>query len=335
MQFKIGPRELPPSGPCLIVLEAGMNHNGDMGLAREMIAAAAQVGADAIKLQSFQTHRLVLPDDASWDFRKSVELTPDQHQELKAECDACGIIFISTPCDEEGVDLLANLNAPAMKIGSFDLTHHPLLAHAAGKGIPLILSTGVATLAEIEEAVRVIRENGDPALALLHCVSRYPAPEDGINLRAIETLREVFNCAVGYSDHTEGIGAAAASVALGAAIIEKHYTLDKKLPGPDQAMSADPGEITQLVRAVREAEKALGSPRIEPAPEEIELGRLARRSLHTIAPIQAGQSFTEENIDVLRPPGGLEPRHKSTVLQRKAAEDIAAYTPITWQHLSP
>ena len=330
----IGARTLPPRGRCLVMLEAGMNHNGDLVLAREMVAAAAALGADAIKFQSFQTHRLVQPGDASWEFRKSVELSPAAHEALYAECESRGVLFVSTPCDEDGVDLLARLGAPAIKIGSFDLTHHPLLAHTARAGVPILLSTGVATLAEIDEAVSVIRAHGDPPLVLLHCVSRYPTPPDAVHLAAMETLRRAFRVPVGYSDHTEGLGAAAAAAALGAAVIEKHFTLDKTLPGPDQAMSADPDEVRRLVHAVREAEAALGCPEIAPCPEELELGAVARRGLVTTRAVAKGEPFTRGNVDVLRPPAGLAPKYLDTVLQRKAAADLPAGTSLQWHHLA-
>ncbi|MBE7559350.1 N-acetylneuraminate synthase family protein [bacterium] len=334
MAIKLGERLLPPEGLCLVSLEVGMNHNGDMGLAEEMIAAAAEVGADAVKFQSFQTHRLVLPDDPSWAFRKSVELSRAQHERLRDACARYNLLFLSTPCDEEGVDLLVSLGCAAIKLGSFDLTHHPLLAHAARTGLPMILSTGVATLAEIEEAVGVMRKNGDPPLILLHCVSRYPAPEAEVNLAAMETLAQAFSVPVGFSDHTLGVGAAASAAGLGAVVIEKHFTLDKRLAGPDQAISADPEEARRLVRAVREAEAARGRPEIRPSPEELELGRLARRSLWTTRAIMKGEAFSADNIDVLRPPVGLAPKHLPTVLQRRAAEDIPAHTPLAWKHLS-
>ncbi len=334
MTLSIGTRPLPPDGRCLISLEVGMNHNGDMKLAAEMVAAAAEAGADAVKFQSFQTHRLVKPDDGSWAFRKSVELTPKQHEQMRDECARRSILFLSTPCDEDGVDLLVRLGCPAIKIGSFDLTHHPLLAHAARTGLPIILSTGVATLAEIEAAVEVVKRNGDPPLILLHCVSRYPTPEEAVNLAAMQTLAQAFRVPVGYSDHTLGVGAAALAAGLGAVLIEKHFTLDKQLPGPDQALSADPQEARRLVAAIRQAEAARGRPEVRPSLQELDLGRLARRSLWTTRAIIKGEAFTADNIDVLRPPVGLAPKHLPTVLQRRAAEDIPAQTPLQWRHLS-
>lgn len=330
----IGRRIVGAHAPVYVIAEIGMNHNGDMQLAREMIRAAAKAGADAVKFQSFRTDRLVPPNAPDRAFRLSVQLSDAQHEWLRESCELEGVDFLSTPCDEEGVDLLVRIGAPALKIGSFEITHLPLLAHAARAGLPLLVSTGASTMAEIQTAVRTIHAaRADAPLALLHCVSQYPADHAKINLRTMQTLRRRYRCPVGYSDHTLEPDIAALAVAAGACIIEKHFTLDHALPGPDQAISANPEQLAEMIRRVRVAQAALGRPRRAPLPQERSLAAVARRSVCARVAIPAGTLITRDQLDILRPAAGLPPAELERVVGARAKIDIAPGTPLTWNLL--
>lgn len=341
--IQIAGRRIGPGSACFIIAEAGVNHNGDPDLAKRLVDVAVAAGADAVKFQTFNAERLVSPGAATAAYQaqstgersqlellRRLELSPSAHRQLREYCQARSIMFLSTPFDEESADLLETLGVPAFKVSSGDLTNTPLLAHIARKGKPVLLSTGMSTLDEVQTAVQTIRNAGGRQLVLLHCVSRYPAEPHEANLRAMQTLAQQCQVPVGYSDHTLGIDVALAAVALGACIIEKHLTLDRQLPGPDHHMSLDPGAFRSLVQGIRIVELSLGHGRKEPSSAEAEISAAARRSLVTIRPIAKGSQLTADAIAIKRPGTGLSPASLPQVVGRVAARDIAAGTLLSW-----
>jgi sialic acid synthase SpsE len=255
-----------------------------------------------------------------------LELSAEEHRVLEARCRKRGILFLSTAFDEAGADFLDSLGVPAFKIASGDLTNHPFLSHVARKGKPVILSTGMATLAEVGEAVRVLRRTGNRKLVLLHCVSAYPTNPADVNLRAMDTLRRRFRVPTGYSDHTEALSVPLAAAALGAAVIEKHFTLDRSLPGPDQRMSIEPEELAAFVRGVREVEASLGDGVKRPAAVERETAAVARRSLAAARDLSSGERLDRSALAVLRPGTGLPPRLLPALLGRRLNRNVMAGT---------
>ncbi len=336
-RIELGDRIIGEGSECFIIAEAGVNHNGDLALARALVDAAAQAGADAIKFQSFKADRLVTRDAPKAEYQKTttgsadsqhamlrrLELSETAHIELQAYAMARGLVFLSTPFDEESAALLAAIQVPAFKISSGELTNLPLLEEIARFGKPLLLSTGMATLEEVGAAVTAVRAIGAP-VALLQCVSNYPAQPADTNLRAMLTMRDVFAVPVGYSDHTLGNEISFAAVALGACILEKHLTLDRTMPGPDHAASAEPGELAALVRGVRAVEAALGDGVKRPALSEANVAAVARRSLVAARNIEAGEILDAGMIQALRPGGGLPPDQRSRLLGRRMRLPIAA-----------
>jgi sialic acid synthase SpsE len=257
---------------------------------------------------------------------RHLELSADAHRELQSYCHECGIIFLSTPFDDVAVDLLDELGVPAFKISSGDLTNSPLLEHVASKGKPVILSTGMSELSELIEAVSVLNTAGCENPVLLHCVSNYPADPAEVNLRAMQTMRSAFDVPVGFSDHTEGIDVALAAVALGACVIEKHFTLDRTLPGPDHRASLEPAELRELVRSIRRVETALGNGRKVPSASELETAKVARRSLVAARDIPAGVTLERSMVVMRRPGTGMSPGMIETLLNRRTVREIAAGT---------
>ena len=319
------------------IAEAGVNHDGDVEQARALVDAAADAGADAVKFQTFAADRLVSPDapkaayqeetddaDSQYEMLRRLELPRAAHGELRDYCAERGIQFLSTPFDPESADFLDGLGLPAIKLGSGELDNRPLLGHVAGLGRPMIVSTGMGTLDEIETALDTIREAGEPPVALLHCTSAYPAPLAEANLRAMRTMNDAFDVPVGYSDHTTAVETPAFAVAAGARIVEKHFTLDTSLPGPDHEASLEPDELERAVSLVRDASTALGRAEKEPTPTEISNRDVIRKSLHTTADVRAGERFTESNIAVVRPADGLPPGAFESVLGARAATDLNA-----------
>lgn len=338
--IQIGNKLVGPGQPVFVIAEAGVNHNGDLKLARALVDVAVEAGADAVKFQTFRADRLVTPEapkaeyqlqntgdtESQFEMLRRLELSAEAHRELQSYCHERGIIFLSTPFDEEAVDLLDEMGVAAFKISSGDLTNSPLLEQVASKGKPVILSTGMSELAELIEAVSVLNTAGCENPVLLHCVSNYPAEPAEVNLRAMQTMRSAFDVPVGFSDHTEGIDVALAAVALGACVIEKHFTLDRKLPGPDHRASLEPTELRELVRSIRRVEAALGTGRKVPAASEIETTKVARRSLVAARDIPAG-SILERDMVVMRRPGtGMSPAMIETLLGRRAVREIAGGT---------
>jgi N-acetylneuraminate synthase len=347
-EVRVGDHRIGEGRPVFVVAEAGVNHNGDLELARRLVDAAAAAGADAVKFQTFRTDALVTRDAPKAGYQAeatgaggqramlaSLELSLEAHAELRDRSRDRGLVFFSTPFDEESADLLERIGVPVFKVPSGEITNLPLLRHVAAKRRPIILSTGMSTLDEVARAVDTVRAAGDPPLALLHCVSAYPAPAAETNLRAMDTLRARFGCPVGLSDHTLGTAVAIAAVARGAAIIEKHLTLDKTLAGPDHRASLDPGEFVALVRSIREVESALGDGDKRPTPSELDTRRVARKSLVAARPIRAGERLAVEDIAVKRPGSGIEPADLPRVLGRAVRRDLAADDLISWEALGP
>lgn len=334
----------------LFIAEAGVNHNGDAQTAIALCDVARQAGADAVKFQTFNAALLATAsaEKASYqdrnapaegesqrDMLKKLELTEAEFRAVRDHCAKIGIEFISTPFDEDSADFLNALGVDRFKVSSGDLTHLDFLQHLARFGKPIIISTGMATLAEVEDAVRAIEEAGNPPLSILHCVSNYPARPDQANLRAMNTLAAAFGRPVGWSDHTEGGVITLASVAAGARIIEKHFTLDRGMPGPDHAASLEPDELTELIAGVRAVEAALGDGIKRPTVEEQDTARVARRSLVAARDIGAGTRLGPDDVAARRPGSGLAPKRKSEVLGRKAARDIKEGELLSWEMLAP
>lgn len=344
---RIGARLVGSGQPVFIVAEAGVNHNGNLDMAHSLVDAAAQAGADAVKFQTFKAERMVTPGAPKAEYQKQtteaaeshyemlqrLELSQEAHGDLMAYCQEKGILFMSTPFDEESVDLLDSLGVPAFKVGSGEITNWPFLEYVARKGKPIILSTGMSYLSEVDEAVRVIRRTGCDQLILLHCVSSYPADPVDVNLRAMQTMATAFQAPVGYSDHTLGIEIALAAVALGACVIEKHFTLNRNLPGPDHRASLEPGELQGLVAGIRTVEKALGYGEKAPALSEADNRLIVRRSLTAALDIPAGTMLAKQLVLARRPGAGLSPAFLPLILGRKLRRDLVANEFIRWEDL--
>ncbi|HLB69080.1 MAG TPA: pseudaminic acid synthase [Thermoplasmata archaeon] len=342
-RVKIGDRAVGMGEPCFVVAEAGSNHDGKLAQAKNLVEVAAAAGCDAVKFQTFKADRIVAkvgdrpkyldaitsPDESMHDIFSKLELPYEWHEDLRDHARAHGILFFSTPFDETSADLLDSIGVPCFKIASFELNHLPLVEHVARKMKPMIISTGMADLSDIEDALAVIHPH-HRQVVLLHCTSSYPAPIEHANLRAIQTMREAFDVPVGYSDHTPGWTAAVAAVALGACVVEKHFTIDKKLPGPDHLFALDPAELKQMVLGIRDTEAALGTGRKHRMPEEEELHRLARRRIFAIMDIPRGTAVRPEMLAILRGTDGIEPKFFRQVEGRQARRDIRAHTALTW-----
>lgn len=342
----VGRRRIGPGRPCFLIAEAGVNHNGDLEKALALIDASAAAGADAVKFQTFSAARLAAADAPKAAYQKragragetqrqmleKLELSESDHRVLARRCRARGVVFLSSPFDEGSLDLLLRVGVPALKIPSGELTNHPLLRRAAASGLPLIVSTGMATLAETRAALRVLA----PArrrLVLLHCVSAYPAQPAWANLRAMRTLEKAFRVPTGWSDHTPGDAVSVAAAALGACVIEKHITLDRRLPGPDHAASLEPREFAALARGVRAAEAALGDGIKRPVAAEREIAAVARKSVVAARAIPEGARLTAAMLGSSRPPGGIPPSETARLIGRFAARPIAAGERLTWKAL--
>lgn len=320
-----------------IIAEAGVNHNGDLALAKKMAIAAREAGADVVKYQTAVPELVVSRFAEKAEYQKEqtgagesqLEMTRrihfgfDAHRELKEYCDGLGVQYLSTPFDLASVDFLASLNLPVYKIPSGEITNLPYLERIAALGKPIILSTGMSTLAEIDDALNVLARGGAGAVTLLHCNTEYPTPYADANLRAMLELKERFGCPVGYSDHTPGWEADVAAAALGACIIEKHFTLDKTLPGPDHKASLEPDELAAMIRAVRNTEAALGDGHKHVTQSEAKNMPIARKSIVAKRDIAAGEIFTEENIITKRPGDGVSPMRWHEVLGMRAKRAFA------------
>ncbi|MFM9872951.1 MAG: N-acetylneuraminate synthase [Fimbriimonadaceae bacterium] len=309
------------SRPCFIIAEAGVNHNGSLENALKLIDIAAESGSDAVKFQTFRAEDLVTTsapkaeyqqratgnEQSQFEMLKALELSFSDFKALYDHCQSKGIEFMSTPFDENSSDELERIGMTTFKIPSGELTNHPLIRHVALKQKPVILSTGMATLEEVNQAVEVLRSTGNPDIQLLHCVSDYPADPATVNLRAMQTMRERFQIPVGLSDHTLGIHIPIAAVAMGASCIEKHFTLDKSLPGPDHQASLDPQELNQMVRQIREVEAAFGNGVKNPTEAELKTALVARRSIVLARDLPANHALTPEDLILRRPGSGIPP----------------------------
>jgi N,N'-diacetyllegionaminate synthase len=323
----------------LIIAEAGVNHNGDLALARKLIDVAAEAGADLVKFQTFSADRLVTRTAAKADYQnrttdskesqhemlRRLELTAEMHKELIAHCAARGIGFFSTGFDIESVDLLVGLGQDRFKIPSGEITNLPYLRHIGRMGKPVILSTGMAEMDEIQAAIDALEAAGTPRanVKVLHCTTEYPTPMVEVNLRAMLSIQKAFGVEVGYSDHTRGIEVAIAAVALGASVIEKHFTLDRNLPGPDHKASLEPEELKAMVVAIRNIELALGDGVKRLTPSEAGNRSVARKSLVASRAIRKGEVFSVENITVKRPGTGISPMRWDIVIDRRAPRDFS------------
>ncbi|OGO25260.1 MAG: N-acetylneuraminate synthase [Chloroflexi bacterium RBG_16_52_11] len=324
----------------LIIAEAGVNHNGDIALAYNLIDVAADAGADIVKFQTFTAEKVVTANAGKAHYQsqrtdagesqhamlRRLELTRDMHEALIAHCNLRGIIFFSTGFDPDSVDLLLELGLDCFKIPSGEITNLPYLRHVGRYGRSVILSTGMATLSEVEVALDVLGQAGTPRerITVLHCNTEYPTPMADVNLRAMLTMRDAFGVAVGYSDHTPGIEVPIAAVALGATVIEKHFTLDRHLPGPDHKASLEPDELKAMVIAIRNIEQAMGDGIKRPSPSEAKNMPIVRKSLVAACAIRAGEVFSETNLAVKRPGTGLSPMRWDEALGRKAPRDFVA-----------
>ncbi|MEI8292958.1 MAG: N-acetylneuraminate synthase family protein [bacterium] len=332
---------------CLLVAEIGINHNGDMDLAESMIAAAARSGADAVKFQNYQTEDFLSDHSLTYTYRsQGIEVTESQfamfkrcelsHTDLarlQACCKNCGVMFFSTPTSPAGVDALVETGATYLKNGSDYLGHLPLIRHMARSGIPTILSTGMATEQEIGEAVEAFRGAGGSELVLLACTSAYPTPPNSLNLRRITTLARKFCCPTGFSDHSAGWEAAVAAVCLGACLVEKHFTTDRNLPGPDQWFSSNPSEFAELVRRVREAETMLGSEELQPTAVELAARENFRLSCTAASNLSAGHILRETDIVFRRPASGLPPSQVDQLLNRPLKTGVACGAALGLEHI--
>jgi len=323
----------------LIIAEAGVNHNGDMALAKKLIAAAAEAGADLVKFQTFIAKNIVSksapkadyqkdttdPGESQRDMIRQLELTREDHVELMRECKRYGIGFFSTAFDRESICLLEDLSAmDYVKVPSGELTNLPYLRYLTRHGKPVLLSTGMATLGEIEAAIEAVEQAGTSRdrITVLHCTTEYPTPMGEVNLNAMVNMGKAFGVAVGYSDHTQGIEVPIAAVALGASVIEKHFTLDRSLPGPDHRASLEPDELKAMVVGIRNIEKAMGDGIKRPGPSELKNKPIARKSLVAAQAIRKGEPFTTENLVAKRPGTGVSPMRWDEVLGRTAPRDF-------------
>lgn len=344
MKINIGSKIIGENNPCFIIAEAGVNHNGSFEMAKKLIDAAKNAKVDAVKFQIFKTEEIVSPgsekaayqkrntdsNESQFDMLKKLELSHNDFRKLKSYCDEKEILFLATPhsCKED-VDLVSEI-CPAIKVGSGDLTDLPILNYMAEKNLPVILSTGMAVMEEIREAVQIF-ENKE--VVLLHCTTNYPCPLNQVNLKAMKTLEEEFNLPVGYSDHTEGIEVSVLAAAMGACILEKHFTLDKSLPGPDHKASLNTGELKDLVNSIRRTEEILGNGVKIPMESEKENTPIARKSVTAARDIKEGEKIEEKALKIKRPGTGIRPGDLNKVIGKIAAKEIKKDSLISFSDL--
>jgi len=344
MSFKISDFDFDKSAKTFIIAELSANHNQNFDIAAKSVKAAKEAGADAIKIQTYTADTITINSDKEyfkikgdnlWKGKTLYELyqeayTPwDWQPKLKKFADELGIILFSSPFDFSAVDFLEKMDIPAYKIASFEITDIPLIKYVASKQKPIIISTGIAELEDIELAVETCRAEGNTQIALLKCTSSYPAPFEDINLRTIPDIKKRFDTVVGLSDHTLGISIPIAAVSLGARIVEKHFILDKSIGGPDAAFSIEPKEFKQMVDSIREVEKSLGQVTYE-INDKVKASRVFARSLFVVENIKKGELLTNINIKSIRPSDGLHPKHYNEVLGKKAKTNIGKGTPLSW-----
>lgn len=337
---------------CFVIAEAGVNHNGDIQLAKELVYAAKESGADAVKFQTFKADTLVNKTAAKAEYQKNntsnsttqyemlraLEISEENHYLLNDLAVSLGIEFMSTGFDEATIDFLVSLGVKRLKIPSGEITNLPYLEHCAQTGLPLIMSTGMCTLVEVRQAIAAISLfyglNLQDNLILLHCTSNYPAAFKDVNLRAMQTLQQEFNVPVGYSDHTLGVLIPTLAVGLGACVIEKHFTLDKTLSGPDHAASMTPDEMKQLIQAIRDTESALGTGEKKPADNELPIRELVRRSVTLKRDLLKGALINKEDLILLRPGNGISPAELSKIIGLKVNLNLKAGSTLLWEHIN-
>ena len=339
MKIKIGPKTISDTSPVFIIAEAGVNHNGSFKLAKKLIDVAAQAGADAVKFQTFNPDTLVtktatqasyqtknIGKTSQYAMLKSLMLPREWHRDLKKYAEKKRLVFLSTPFSLDDAVFLKKLGVHAIKIGSSDTDNLPYLTKIAKWNIPMVMSTGMSDLEEVRESVKAILRAGNNKLIILHCISNYPTKHEEVNLKAIATLQKEFGLITGLSEHTTGIEVPIAAVALGAKVIEKHFTLDKNSSGPDHAISLEPNELKQMVISIRNIEKAMGDGIKTPRPSEIKMSQIARKSIVATKNIKQGRLITANDISVKRPGGGLSPKYYLRIIGTKATKDITADT---------
>jgi len=318
-----------------IIAEAGVNHNGSFDLACRLVDSAKAAGVDCIKFQTFNSEKLVSHSAQKAEYQKNstgegsqaemlkkLELSYDEFLKLKEYCDKVGVCFLSTPFDIDSIAFLNTINMPFWKIPSGEVTNYPYLLEIAKTGKPVVMSTGMCEISEIEDAIKVLKNNGTTVIKLLHCNTEYPTPFEDVNLKAMLTLNEHFGLDIGYSDHTKGIEVPIAAAALGATIIEKHFTLDRKMEGPDHMASLEPNELAQMVQSIRNIEKALGNGKKTPSPSEKKNITIARKSIVAKRFIKTGEILCEENLTVKRPGNGISPMLWKSIIGTKAVRDF-------------
>lgn len=329
-----------------VIAEAGVNHNGNIDIAKKLVDAAILAGADAIKFQTFKAENLVTKNAPKAKYQKSntgggnqynmlkkLELSMGKHIILKDYCEKRGIMFISTPFDFESVDLLEKIDIPLYKVSSGDLTNIPLLKYISKLNKPMIISTGMANLGEVEEVVEAVKESGNSKIILLHCTSNYPTDYEDVNLNAMITLKNAFKLPIGYSDHTKGIEVSMAAVAMGAEVIEKHFTLDKSMEGPDHKASLNPIELKEMISSIRNIERALGDGTKKCNKSEESTRKVARKSIVAKNDIRRGQTVSYDNITFKRPGDGLSPAFVDEIVGKKAVNDISSDEFITFNNV--
>lgn len=321
-----------------IIAEAGVNHNGSFELAKQLVDKAVWAGADCIKFQTFNSKNLVSKNaqkaeyqkkttdssESQLDMLKKLELSKEEFIELRDYCNQKGIMFLSTPFDLESIDFLASIGVKIWKVPSGEITNYPFLRAIGKRKESVIMSTGMCTLDEVRDAIKVLKDFGTKDITLLHCTTEYPAPYDSVNLNAMLTLQKEFGFKVGYSDHTNGIEIPVAAVAMGASVIEKHFTLDKNMEGPDHKASLEPDELKQMVLSIRNVEVALGDGKKQPSDAEKKNIAIARKSIVVACDIKKGEMFTEENLTAKRPGNGISPMKWNYVIGKSAKRDFLA-----------
>ncbi len=337
-EIRIGDKIISKTSPIFIIAEAGVNHNGNTELALRLVKEAAACGVDCIKFQTFKAEQAVTKSspkakyqlgttdktESQLEMLKKVELTREDHVEVKKYAEEMGLIFLSTPSNFEDIDFLESINVPAYKVASCQIIEIPFLRKIAKTGKPIILSTGMATLAEVDSAIRTIYNKGNDKVILMQCTTNYPSRIEDANLRVLKTFQSTFDILVGYSDHTIGEEAAIASVALGAVVIEKHFTIDKHLPGPDHSSSMTPEELKALAKKIKRAQVSLGSALKEPSEIEKENALNMRRSIVASRHIGKGEKFSSENVTFKRPASGLSPEFYDLIIGKKALKEISS-----------
>ncbi len=346
-RVEIGNKRIGEGFPAFIIAEAGVNHNGELVLAEKLISEAANAGADCIKFQTFKADRVVThrapkaayqlqvtdENESQYDMLKKIELSNDDHVHLKRYAEEKGIIFLSTPYNSEDIAILEEVNVPAYKIASGQIVEIAFLRHVAKTMKPIIVSTGMANIEEISAALDVVYDTGNRNVILMQCTTNYPSQIEDANIRVVPALKDRYKCLVGYSDHTIGNEATLAAVSLGACVIEKHFTIDKTLPGPDHSSSVEPGDLKDLIVQVRRVEMALGSSEKQPTAREIENAKGMRRSIVACRNIKAGDGIKKDDITFKRPASGIKPQLYDEIIGKKVKRDIGADEIITMEEV--